>query len=360
MPLNDLLKKCSRHVLALMLALASPLVSAAELPDLMIWGPSLQPRVVWETYSASSCSVIEGCVTTGTRRLLRFSTEARNVGTTDLTLGSPAGNPLFVYASCHNHYHFNDYMDYKLRNTTGTVVAGLKQGFCLLDVLRWDPTSTGTFSKYHCSNQGIQAGWADVYDSDLPCQYVDVTDIPAGEYVLELHVNPLQLIPEASFSNNLTTVSITIPASITMTNNACASAQPLVIGTMVGDTSLLTPDGTTNCGSSNSTRDAWYKYTPKVNGTATFTTCGSDFDTVLSVHSACAGTSVNTLACNDDAIGTGCGDALDPSVITMSVTANTMYLIRVSGFLGDFGMFQLTTIGPPVAGPAKIDGWPSY
>lgn len=352
-------EKCRRFCASLGFIAAAAWASAAELPDLMIWGPSLQPRVVWETYDASSCSVVEGCVTTGTRRLLRFSTEARNVGTTDLMLGNPAGNPLFHYASCHGHYHFEEYMDYRLYDTTGTLVAGLKQGFCLLDIRRWDPNSTGTTGKYNCRNQGIQAGWADIYDSDLPCQYVDITNIPAGEYLLELEVNPMHILAEASYANNVTTVSVTVPENITMTNDACAAAQPLVIGTMIGDTSLLTNDGTA-CGNSSSSKDAWYKYVPKINGTATFTTCGSDFDTVISVHTACPGTTLNSIACNDDASGSGCSDVMLPSVITMPVTADTTYLIRVAGYFGQTGVFQLTTIGPPVAGPAGVQEWREF
>ena len=41
-----------------------------------------------------------------------------------------------------------------------------------------------------CSDQGIQAGWADVYGAHLDCQWIDVTDVPAGIYTLEIEVNP--------------------------------------------------------------------------------------------------------------------------------------------------------------------------
>src|SRR2546423_978718 len=114
--------------------------ASQNLPDLIIWGPSISPRITTVTFSSSSCAVVEGMVQAGTRKLLRFSTETRNQGTADLYLGNPATNPQFVYAPCHGHYHFNNYANYRLLDSNGQSAAtGLKIGFCLLDSIRWSP-----------------------------------------------------------------------------------------------------------------------------------------------------------------------------------------------------------------------------
>src|SRR3954462_15420891 len=108
-------------------------------PDLVVWGSSTRPYVDYLTFSADSCEVREGCGTPGRRRVLRFETETRNIGTADLVFSNPVLNPLFGYDPCHNHYHFGQFAEYRLLDQSGTlVVEGKKIGFCLEDVLRWD------------------------------------------------------------------------------------------------------------------------------------------------------------------------------------------------------------------------------
>jgi len=99
----------------------------------------------------------------------------------------------------------------RVADDDGTVVAaGHKVGFCLLDDHAWSPTA-GPQAKYDCWNQGIQSGWADVYAAGLPCQYIDVTGVPGGNYTLRMTVNPDGLIPEANTNNNVALVPVTIP-----------------------------------------------------------------------------------------------------------------------------------------------------
>lgn len=127
-------------------------------------------------------------------------------------------------------------------------------------------------------------------------------------------------------------------------NDACANATVACPGqTYTGNTSSATVDGATTCGSANSTPDVWYTYTPASSGTATFSLCsGTSYDSVMSIHSACPGTSGNSLNCDDD----GCGSYSAPSTITRSVTAGTTYKIRISGWSGSTGAFSLSITGP--------------
>jgi hypothetical protein len=180
-------------------------------PDLLFWAGSMNPRITTETFAATDCAVVEQAVPEGTHKLLRFTTETRNVGTADLVLGNPSSNPSFVWGSCHGHYHFNSFAAYRLLNTAGQVVrTGNKVGFCLMDISRHS-SSANPSSRFTCSNQGIQAGWGDIYSSSLTGQWVVITGLPAGNYILEVEVDPMNYIAEADETNNTTRVNVTIP-----------------------------------------------------------------------------------------------------------------------------------------------------
>ncbi len=183
----------------------------AAIPDLVVWRDTLQPYITTETFGAEECAVNEGHITEGERRLLRFSTESRNIGGADLVIGSPVGNPDFEFAECHGHYHFLGFARYRLLDLQGGVAAvGRKVSFCLLDSERWNLAASPS-SKFTCDAQGIQEGWSDIYDSGLEGQWVDITDVAAGEYVLEVTMNPDHVLLEGDYTNNVTTLPVTIP-----------------------------------------------------------------------------------------------------------------------------------------------------
>ncbi len=51
--------------------------------------------------------------------------------------------------------------------------------------------------------QGIQVGWADLYPPERDCQWVDITGVSEGDYILEVSVNPERLIPELARAYSL-------------------------------------------------------------------------------------------------------------------------------------------------------------
>src|SRR4030095_5880352 len=119
---------------------------------------------------------------------------------------------LFEFQECHGHYHFLGFASYRLLDAIGEeVAAGRKVSFCLEDVRRWD-SAANPAEVYNCSDQGIQAGWSDIYDSGLPGQWIDVTGLPAGTYTLEITMNPEQVLLEADYTNNTTSIQVEIPA----------------------------------------------------------------------------------------------------------------------------------------------------
>ena len=205
-----------------------------------------------ENISAAACSAIEGGVTPGLRRLVRFTVMTPNTGNEDIFVGDPnvhfaANDGLFEFASCHNHFHFRHYALYELVDPrTGQVWRAAKRGFCMLDTDP-NPVPVGGVppraGKYrNCGaigipgNQGITAGWADTYRFTLAGQYfvLDGGDgqapVPPGDYIIRITVNPpfvaeknepcpnvdsagfCHQLPETNYNDNVGVTAISIPA----------------------------------------------------------------------------------------------------------------------------------------------------
>jgi hypothetical protein len=169
-------------------------------------------------FGEDSCEIAEACVGgPGKRRLLNFESRIENVGPGDLSPGAEYNNPLFEFSTCHGHNHFLNFTDYRLLTPDGKVVTkGHKQAFCLVDMapvedyvapqdgLRPEPGQGG------CNH--LSAGWADIYGVGTDCQWVDITDVQPGEYILQVSVNPLGAIGEVNVENNVVQVPVVIPA----------------------------------------------------------------------------------------------------------------------------------------------------
>lgn len=185
---------------------------AANGPDLMPWADALEPYVTTEEFDASSCEVQEGLIGAGSRRLIRYNTEVRNIGAQDMVMPPPQDNPFFEYHDCHGHWHFKAFASSRLLDMAGNPLrVGNKVSFCLLDGLRWR-SDAAREGRYDCETQGIQAGWADVYDSGLPGQWIEIGDLAPGQYQLELTVNPENILTETNYDNNTVTIPVTVTA----------------------------------------------------------------------------------------------------------------------------------------------------
>jgi lysyl oxidase len=189
-----------------------------DAPDLMIDPTWIMPVPTDIAPADNSCILLEGCVdANGPRTILRFTLDTPNVGSRDLVLGVPANEPeIFHYSDCHMHYHFDEYARYELRSMVddSLVAMGHKQAFCLLDWISWAwPLVPGQFD---CANQGISRGFSDRYEDDLPCQWVDITDVAPGDYLLRASLNnprpehALPLLVERDYTNNTVEVPVTI------------------------------------------------------------------------------------------------------------------------------------------------------
>ena len=223
-------------------------IPGKALPDLIVDVELLKAnlKATTETFTNSSCALIEGCVTRkGTHDLLRFTTSFANVGNGDLVIGDPNDClTLFHLSECHNHLHLEDAADYRLWTEQGyqmwlqgrdaaastssptnsfllstakqfnNLLVGRKQGFCMIDSVPYLQTAKKIRKYDLCGgpgapgNQGIQVGWADVYGSHLDGQWVQIDQLRAGTYILEVQTNPTHVLPEANYSNNYGAIRI--------------------------------------------------------------------------------------------------------------------------------------------------------
>jgi hypothetical protein len=184
--------------------------------DLVIMGEMMEPSIDTLNVSIDSCVLEETCVTgSGQRTIIRFNTASYNMGDSDLFLGEPdcdyeakTCNAPWFWGACHDHPHFLGFATYELVSAEGVIASGHKQAFCLLDLMKVQPTAGD--AKYHCGYQGITEGWADVYTKDLDCQWIDVTDVPAGTYTLRVALNPEHNLVELDYDNNIYETLVTI------------------------------------------------------------------------------------------------------------------------------------------------------
>jgi len=131
-----------------------------------------------------------------------------------MKMGLPEERPdLFVYSPCHGHYHFTEYALYSLFSADRKIKIeqGRKQGYCLEDGVRVHDGATNCAPSYTCANQGISPGWADAYTADIDCQWIDITDVPPGNYTLSVELNPKRKMVESDYSNNKASVLVSVP-----------------------------------------------------------------------------------------------------------------------------------------------------
>ncbi|KAK6320452.1 hypothetical protein J4Q44_G00095590 [Coregonus suidteri] len=136
------------------------------------------------------------------RTLLRFPQRVKNQGTADFLPVKPRHQ--WEWHSCHQHYHSMEaFSNYDLLDViTGRKVAeGHKASFCLEDT----SCDLGVRRRFACTahTQGLGPGCYDTYNANIDCQWIDITDVPPGNYILKVTVNPTMQVQESDFSNNI-------------------------------------------------------------------------------------------------------------------------------------------------------------
>lgn len=119
----------------------------------------------------------------------------------------------WIFHDCHNHYHsFEAFVDFNLVDPdTGEKVAeGHKASFCLEDTT----CAEGYSIHYACTDglgeQGISANCGDRYPRYLDCQWIDITGVESGIYLISQNMNPHRDAEESDYRNNVITCKISI------------------------------------------------------------------------------------------------------------------------------------------------------
>ena len=129
-----------------------------------------------------------------------------------------AGTMGFDSKPGHDHWHFEQFAQYRLLNSSrSTVVRSQKVGFCiaptdgvnlLLPHALWQPTFTGfggacgTPSALWVQEE-LPLGWGDTYFQYLPGQSFSLKNLPNGTYYIEIIANPEKVLHETNLSNDV-------------------------------------------------------------------------------------------------------------------------------------------------------------
>ncbi len=191
-------------------------------------------------------------VTSG-RHLLRFSTIIVNVGegplevhgyrpNTSTALMStvqriynrtggyrdvPTPAVMYFAGDGHNHWHLRDLETYQLKRlgNSNVIGTGAKHGFCFFDSVDYDLDLPGAppsiqYRREGCGHaatlqveEGISVGWGDIYRSNLPDQYIDITGLPDGSYRLRAIADANHWFKEINQNNNSTWIDLKFSGS---------------------------------------------------------------------------------------------------------------------------------------------------
>lgn len=133
------------------------------------------------------------------------------------------GRNRYVIAPPHRHWHVLDFDRYELRRPSdyALVVRDRKSGFCLADHYGYAAGRVAGFTgprflgncgqgqpELLAVEQGTSIGFTDRYPANFHGQNVDLTGVPAGEYILVHRANPEGLLEELDYTNNAASLRI--------------------------------------------------------------------------------------------------------------------------------------------------------
>ncbi|NND03199.1 MAG: hypothetical protein HKN91_10470 [Acidimicrobiia bacterium] len=179
------------------------------------------------------------------RTVLRFTSEVNNKGEGDLLLrGDPNGNvqqwvahsqsshttaPVDVEVvwggDTHEHWHIEDVARYWVANLDGTPVGEAfdnKVGFCIFDSINFMSGLPGAPDEVRhesagCGTRlgpeiamGLSVGWGDQYRFNLEGQFIDVSGLAPGTYLLMAEVDPDKRFQEIDRTNNTAATEFTL------------------------------------------------------------------------------------------------------------------------------------------------------
>lgn len=130
---------------------------------------------------------------------------------------------MFYAGDGHSHWHVRDFQDWtiaRVNDPANVLKRGAKTGFCFWD--NYNYIATGPFV-YHPSTtsaciqrvngtvpMGLSIGWGDEYPSSIAFQYIDISGLPNGDYLVTLEADLANEFVEANDGNNTSWATIRI------------------------------------------------------------------------------------------------------------------------------------------------------
>ncbi|MFF5296673.1 lysyl oxidase family protein [Paractinoplanes globisporus] len=135
----------------------------------------------------------------------------------------------------HKHWHFTDFAQYNLLDSTQKLaVRSGKEAFCLANTdavdytipnAKWRPENTDLSTSCGANTvvavrEVLDIGNGDTYTQDRPGQSFEITDLPNGTYYIQVMANPAKKLAETNTANNTALRQIILggtPAERTLT-----------------------------------------------------------------------------------------------------------------------------------------------
>jgi len=142
-----------------------------------------------------------------------------------------SGTYMFWAGDGHNHWHLFEMAQgvlAPLSNGANKVGTSAKEGFHFSDVGAFDLSLPGAPQSKHylacngntscnpnalSAREGISVGWGDTYRAGIAFQYIDITGVATGKYVITVTADPNGYLQESNITNNTATATIRITTS---------------------------------------------------------------------------------------------------------------------------------------------------
>lgn len=184
------------------------------------------------------------------RRLLRFTTTIVNIGSgafevrggrpdssttvmpvtqriyndTGSFVDRPTAATMQYSGDGHTHWHVQKLQTYELiRQDSGSKVGtGAKTGFCFFDGFIYKGTlpnapASAVYRRTGCGTasslavtMGLSIGWGDKYAASLPAQYIDISGLAPGRYLLQVTADQQNWFAESNEGNQATWAELQI------------------------------------------------------------------------------------------------------------------------------------------------------
>lgn len=113
----------------------------------------------------------------------------------------PTAATMFYSGDGHDHWHVRDLQEWTLQNMNAQVLArGAKTGFCFWDNYDYGATTDAYYHPFTTDAceiasdgtvpMGLSVRWGDRYPYNIAFQYIDISRLPNGDYIVTVVADP--------------------------------------------------------------------------------------------------------------------------------------------------------------------------